>query len=38
MLVGVVAVTALAVVINRIVGIPHPLWRDPGAKRETGRD
>lgn len=38
MLVGVVAVTTLAVLINRIVGIPHPLWRDPAAKRATGRD
>ena len=29
MLIGVVTVTVIAVAINRIVGIPHPLWRGP---------
>jgi hypothetical protein len=29
MLVGAVAVTLIAVAINRIVGIPHPIWRSP---------
>ena len=29
MLAGAVAVTLIAVAINRIVGIPHPIWRSP---------
>ncbi|MFM8527709.1 MAG: HPP family protein [bacterium] len=38
MLVGVLVATALAVGINRLVGIPHPFWHDPSAERATGRD
>lgn len=37
MLVGVLAVTVLAVAINRIVGIPHPLWKSPDAERAIGK-
>lgn len=29
MLVGVLVVTAMAVAMNRTVGIPHPFWRSP---------
>jgi CBS-domain-containing membrane protein len=39
MLIGAVAVTVIAVTLNRVIGIPHPLWKsEPGAKRATGRD
>lgn len=38
MAIGVLVATALAVGINRIVGIPHPFWHDPHAQRAAGRD
>ncbi len=38
MFLGAVAATAIAVAINRIVGIPHPFWHDPSAERASGRD
>jgi hypothetical protein len=37
MLEGVVAVTILAVAINRIVGIPHPFWKNRDAERAMGK-
>ena len=33
MFVGAISVTVIAVVINRIVGIPHPLWQAPDDDR-----
>jgi hypothetical protein len=29
MFVGAVAVVVIAVAMNRLVGIPHPIWRNP---------
>ena len=37
MAIGVLVVVFLAVAINRLAGIPHPLWHDPEAERAAGR-
>ena len=37
MFLGAVAATAIAVAINRIVGIPHPFWKNRDAERAMGR-